>query len=62
MRKAFHEIIEMRNVTLSLVSVSLSSASALLGSRSRSKMAFAKSTDPVHEQIYLSLVFDFFFS
>ena len=50
----------MRNVTLSLVSVSLYPAfgcKVLDGS----KIAFTKkNTNPVHEQIYLSLTFYFF--
>lgn len=49
----------MRNVTLSLVAVSLYSAFGWKMA-SGSKIAFTKNTDPVHEQIYLSLIFDFF--
>ena len=50
----------MRNVTLNLVSVSLYPA---FGWKvvDGSKIAFTKkNTNPVHEQIYLSLIFDVF--
>lgn len=50
----------MRNVTLSLVSVSLYPAFGWKVVDGSKKAFKKKKTSPVHEQIYLSLIFDVF--